>query len=56
MVDIMNMELDKFNKIREKFIQEFSVQDFTYISEGWKDKVVRCKDGDQSWGLFTACK
>jgi len=56
MVDIMNMELDKFNKIREKFIHEFSEQDFTYISEGWKDKVVRCKDGDQAWGLFTASK
>jgi len=56
MVDIMNMELDKFNKIKEKFIHEFSEQDFTYISEGWKDKVVRCKDGDQAWGLFTASK
>jgi len=53
---IMNMELDKFNKIKDTFITEFSEQDFHYISEGWKDKLVRCNDGDQAWGLFTACK
>jgi len=56
MVNIMNMELEKFNKIRDTFIIEFSEQDFHYISEGWKDKLVRCKDGDQAWGLFTASK
>jgi len=56
MVDIMNMELDKFSEIKTKFIDEFSEQDFVYISQGWRDKLVRCNDGDQAWGLFTATK
>jgi len=56
MVEIMNMEMGKFNKIKQQFIAEFSQEDFDYILEGWKAKVVRCQDGDQAWGLFTALK
>jgi len=56
MIDIMKMELGKFNKIRSKFIEEFSEMDYIYIEKGWKDKVVRCTAGDQAWGLFTATK
>ena len=25
-------------------------------AQGWKDKVVRCNQGDQAWGLFEATK
>eukprot|EP00092_Neocalanus_flemingeri_P040027 GFUD01043597.1.p1 GENE.GFUD01043597.1~~GFUD01043597.1.p1 ORF type:complete len:278 (+),score=73.55 GFUD01043597.1:55-888(+) len=56
MIDIMKMEVQKFNTIEEKFIDEFSKEDFDYIDQGWKDKQVRCNEGDQAWGLFTATK
>jgi len=56
MKDIMHMEMDKFDKIKDKFIEEFSEMDYNYISQGWKDKVVRCEDGDQAWGFFMATK
>ena len=63
MIDIMKMEVQKFNGIKEKFIDEFSKDDFDYIDQvcnisfpterifhflqGWKDKQVRCSEGDQ---------
>jgi len=56
MIDIMKMELGKFANVKRKFIEEFSVHDYNYIEKGWKDKVVRVNQGDQSWGLFTAQK
>jgi len=56
MIDIMKMEIQKFNAIKPKFIDEFSQEDFDYIDQGWEDKLVRCKEGDQAWGLFTATK
>ena len=31
MVDIMKMELDKFVKIKEKFVDEFSLEDYNYL-------------------------
>ena len=36
--------------------QEFSEEDYNYIVNGWKDKVVRAGEGDQRWGLFYAEK
>merc|ERR1712046_378594 len=56
MIDIMKMELGKFSNIRRSFIEEFSEYDYNYIEKGWKDKVVRCNQGDQAWGLFEATK
>jgi len=56
MVDILKKELDKFAVIKDKFVDEFSIEDFDYIAEGWSGKLVRCKAGDQAWGLFTATK
>jgi len=56
MVDIMKMELSKFAAIKEKFVEEFTPQDYEYIEEGWKSKLVRCSAGDQAWGLFSATK
>jgi len=56
MIDIMKMELGKFHKIKETFVEEFSQEDFDYIDQGWSDKLVRCNEGDQAWGLFTATK
>lgn len=56
MVDMMELELEKFHQIREKFIEEFSEEDFLYLTQGWSEKIVRCKAGDQAWGLFSAIK
>ena len=33
MIDIMKMEIEKFNGIREKFIDEWSQEDFDYIDQ-----------------------
>jgi len=56
MVEVLNKELDKFVSIKDKFVDEFSLEDFEYIDEGWRSKLVRCSAGDQAWGLFTATK
>merc|ERR1711970_638595 len=56
MVDILKMELDKFAKIRDKFVCQFSQQDYDWITQGWQVKVGRCTRGEQAWGLFTAAK
>jgi len=56
MINILTTEVNKFNNIKEKFVEEFSEDDFDYIDQGWKDKQIRCKEGDQAWGLFTARK
>jgi len=56
MMEMMVAELDKFEKMKDEFIAEFSEKDFTDIKEGWLVKMERCKRGDQVWGLFTAQK
>ena len=33
MIDIMKMELGKFHKIKETFVEEFSQEDFDYIDQ-----------------------
>lgn len=32
------------------------MQDYRFIVDGWKEKLVRTKDGHQKWGLFYAEK
>lgn len=55
-MDILNMELKKFNEKKGEFTKIFSEADFKYIEDGWKAKLVRCAAGDQAWGLFMATK
>ena len=33
MVEVLNKELDKFVSIKDKFVDEFSLEDFDYIDE-----------------------
>ena len=33
MVEVLNKELEKFVAIKEKFVDEFSLEDFDYIDE-----------------------
>jgi len=56
MMEMMVTELEKFDKMKDEFIAEFSEKDFNDIKEGWLIKMERCKRGDQAWGLFTARK
>jgi len=53
---ILQSEVDLFDPKKEQFIKAFSEKDFVDISEGWKDKLVRCSKGDQRWGMFVARK
>ena len=55
-VNILKMEMEKFQPTKEAFIKEFSASDYNDLVEGWKIKVVRCNAGDQGWGLFSAVK
>ena len=55
-IDILHKELDAFRKIREEVVEEYSVDDFDHICQGWEDKVVRCNGGDQAWGYFVGKK
>ncbi|XP_029467405.1 phosphomethylethanolamine N-methyltransferase-like isoform X2 [Rhinatrema bivittatum] len=55
-MDVLNIELRRTEDMKEEFIQAFSEEDFVYIVEGWKEKLHRCKLGDQRWGLFYAEK
>ncbi len=36
--------------------KEFSVEDYNSIIKGWNEKLVRCGQGFQKWGLFKAEK
>ena len=51
-LESLNNELKRMDQIKEEFVSEFTLEDFNYLVEGWKAKVVRCADGNQKWGLF----
>ena len=36
--------------------KDFSEDDFKYLIDGWTNKLIRTKAGDQKWGLFLAEK
>nr|XP_033812629.1 phosphomethylethanolamine N-methyltransferase-like [Geotrypetes seraphini] len=55
-VDVLNMELHRTEDMKEEFTQMFSKEDYNYIVESWKEKLHRCKIGDQRWGFFYAEK
>merc|ERR1712002_98850 len=56
MVDMLENELDKFDGMKKEFIEEFCEEGYSSIKQGWQDKLVRCSEGDQAWGLFIARK
>ncbi|KAK2160634.1 hypothetical protein NP493_1634g00028 [Ridgeia piscesae] len=55
-VDVLQKELNRTMAIKDDFIREFSQADYDAIVNGWKEKLVRCGQGDQRWGLFLAKK
>lgn len=54
--EILAEELANFEPTKDTFIKEFSEDDFNDIVDGWRAKQVRCKAGDQAWGMFFAFK
>lgn len=55
-IQSLKNELVKFETIKEEFVQEFSLEDYDYLVQGWNDKLVRTSHGDQRWGVFYAVK
>ncbi|KAI1898360.1 hypothetical protein AGOR_G00071520 [Albula goreensis] len=53
-MQVIQMELEKAEAMREEYIEEFSEEDYNAIVTGWKEKLQRCEKGDQRWGLFYA--
>lgn len=51
-VECLNSELKKMDTIKDEFVREFSLDDFNYLIDGWKAKLVRCSQGHQQWGRF----
>lgn len=48
-LELLQYELHKLNSGREDFLKEFSVEDYTYLKNGWEAKIKRVGDGDQVW-------
>jgi len=55
-VEILNTELARFVPQKAMIEKEYSLSDYNKIVDGWNDKLVRCADGDQKWGIFVARK
>jgi len=51
-VECLHNEMNKMDQNKSDFVREFSEEDFHYLIDGWKAKVVRCAEGFQKWGLF----
>jgi len=51
-VESLNNELKKMAEIKDKFVSDFSLDDFNYLIDGWNAKLVRCAEGNQRWGYF----
>eukprot|EP00297_Palpitomonas_bilix_P010964 CAMPEP_0113880960 /NCGR_PEP_ID=MMETSP0780_2-20120614/8091_1 /TAXON_ID=652834 /ORGANISM="Palpitomonas bilix" /LENGTH=265 /DNA_ID=CAMNT_0000867725 /DNA_START=45 /DNA_END=842 /DNA_ORIENTATION=+ /assembly_acc=CAM_ASM_000599 len=53
---VLEREISEMEANKDKFVEEFSQNDYDYLMDGWKAKVGRCTSGDQTWGLYTAEK
>lgn len=54
--EVLKRELERVEKEKEEFIQDFSEEDYNDIVGGWKSKLVRTGSDEQKWGLFVAKK
>ena len=55
-IRVLTDEMKKFKAMEKEFVEEFSRKDYDELMDGWEIKVVRCKKGNQGWGLFRAVK
>jgi phosphoethanolamine N-methyltransferase len=53
-VEVLKRELAATEKNRDRFIEDFSEDDYNYIVSGWESKLKR--QDEQKWGLFVAHK
>nr|XP_028565999.1 phosphoethanolamine N-methyltransferase 3-like isoform X5 [Podarcis muralis] len=56
MLSALTQELQELERSRQQFVQEFSESEFESLASGWREKLQRCADGDQRWGVFYALK
>lgn len=54
--EILKRELSEFEPKKAEMIRDYTEHDYDDICRGWKEKLVRCDDGDQVWGYFYATK
>lgn len=47
----LKKELQKLHSEKEKFLTEFSEEDFEYLNVGWNAKIIRAQNKDQTWVL-----
>ncbi len=55
-ISVLQSELIQFEQQKSQFIQAFSEKDYQDLTQGWKDKIERCQNGQQTWGVFQARK
>ncbi|XP_034954128.2 ras and Rab interactor 1 isoform X2 [Zootoca vivipara] len=56
MLSALTQELQELERSQQQFVQEFSESEFESLASGWREKLQRCEDGDQRWGVFYALK
>ncbi|XP_031550607.1 phosphoethanolamine N-methyltransferase 1-like [Actinia tenebrosa] len=54
--NMLQKEVKRVEGNKEEFLKDFTQEDYDALIKGWKDKLVRCQDGDQKWGLIYARK
>ena len=55
-IDILKTELAGYEHNKADVLRQFTEDDYNIICRGWRDKIVRCDDGDLAWGYFKAQK
>lgn len=55
-ISILTNELKYFEPQQKAFIKDYSEKSYEDIVNGWNAKLVRCKAGDQAWGMFIGKK
>ncbi|XP_033626803.1 phosphomethylethanolamine N-methyltransferase-like [Asterias rubens] len=55
-IEALEGEKTRVENNKEEFMKDFSEDDFKYLIDGWTNKLIRTKAGDQKWGLFLAEK
>merc|ERR1711879_137461 len=55
-LEILKIELAGYEQNKADVLGQFTEDDYNIVSRGWRDKIVRCDDGDLAWGYFKAQK
>ena len=55
-IEILKTELAGYEHNKADVLRQFTEDDYNIICRGWRDKIVRCDDGDLAWGYFKAQK